>query len=71
MFLVCSHSNYDKLKLFYVEINLIGLTIGILLLNKGTSGFTSNTLLIPKLDHDLKRKPMRGKVEWNEIINEM
>ena len=28
----------------------IGKTIGILVLNKGTSGFTSNTLLIPKQD---------------------
>ena len=44
---------------------IIGLTIGILLVNKGMSGFMSNTLLIPKQDLLVYRlkKAMRGKVK--------
>ena len=48
----------------------IGQTIGILLVNKGTSGLTSNTLLIPLQDLFVVftlyrfKKTMRGKFKW-------
>ena len=35
---------------FYSDQSIIGYTVGILVLNKGTRGFTSNTSLIPKKD---------------------
>ena len=68
------HINYWNWKIIIVTFwecaLIIGNNVGILLLNKDMSAFTSNTLLIPKRSN----KTMRGKVKmkiWNEISNDI